>query len=930
MSYLYYENLSDVKSKGQAKAIMNGVFFNLKPYFGFIESVKRRAQKKVVSIEIEPFSLEDLLAEELADIIETTEQEKIECLEDLLDNPDITKKFDYHLKKAIKMVRQEKGKLYRIIDESEEENFDRIKDEFLGAEGVYKSRKITDPRQIKVITTYFPYDILVLDARWEPKQKDRIRIYLRPNLYQLDMILNSMRILQDRPMEYNRNLIRLLENIEHIYFDEHNEISIPDDQWLFLKDLKREGTKEQREFVKIGLTTPDFAILEGPPGSGKTTTICEIIYHAIKRGERVLLVASTHVAVDNVIEKLMDEKFEYFDKIKRTILPIRIGRTERVSELATQYHIESFWNEERKRLRKRLERLSNRTEAQEEMLALLRSPEQLIINQMKNAFIRAANLVCGTTIGILQHPEIRYIRKVGATLYPYDLLILDEASKTTFQEFLVPSLVAERFIIVGDIKQLSPFVDEEEIVSNIPSPSSFEGFWTTLLNNITNAQKVNRTGKYIVQLNEPLREYEIELLSELIPPETPWTTLMEDSTTDPIQLMGSSLVIGTKEALKHHERFLPLDTKWICQYTSSELTSISKTSLTKELDIWNRTLKAIYHRKTSINDKFNNDSRFEEALGWRLIRDYELRNLENNHYRKEIENLIPRNWNTETQKEFLFSLHSLKRLAFPSIIELLQEGFERTKFQQEKGFGSCLTDGIPKEYLNARHRILRYQHRMHPDISAFPRSEFYNEDALKDLPGIENQRNLPYDKYSNRTLWIDVRQPREGKQFQRKKRRRRLYRNSNEEEAIIIIEELKDLLISGHLTPRKDGKPWEIAILTFYRGQERLIREKLQHFFHSRRKRMFITKEDTIRVELCVVDRFQGHEADIVFLSFVRHSGVGFLDTPNRLNVALTRARYQLILVGDRHLFMKRQRRSETLRRLAEETPYKKYYGKRK
>lgn len=47
----------------------------------------------------------------------------------------------------------------------------------------------------------------------------------------------------------------------------------------------------------------------------------------------------------------------------------------------------------------------------------------------------AANLVCGTTIGILQHPDIK---GNGAATAPFDVLIVDEASKMTFQEFLVP------------------------------------------------------------------------------------------------------------------------------------------------------------------------------------------------------------------------------------------------------------------------------------------------------------------------------------------------------------------------------------------------------------------------------------------------------------------------------------------------------------
>jgi len=58
----------------------------------------------------------------------------------------------------------------------------------------------------------------------------------------------------------------------------------------------------------------------------------------------------------------------------------------------------------------------------------------------------------------------------------------------------------------------------------------------------------------------------------------------------------------------------------------------------------------------------------------------------------------------------------------------------------------------------------------------------------------------------------------------------------------------------------------------------------------------------------------------LVFLSFVRTRGIGFLDNPNRLNVALTRAKYQLVLVGYLENF-KRKKSPEILRKLAEEIP---------
>lgn len=77
---------------------------------------------------------------------------------------------------------------------------------------------------------------------------------------------------------------------------------------MVLTDETRPGTDEQRRFVEIALATPDFVLLEGPPSSGKTTAICELVLQLARQGKRAMLCASTHVAVDNVLERLMNER----------------------------------------------------------------------------------------------------------------------------------------------------------------------------------------------------------------------------------------------------------------------------------------------------------------------------------------------------------------------------------------------------------------------------------------------------------------------------------------------------------------------------------------------------------------------------------------------------------------------------------------------
>lgn len=60
----------------------------------------------------------------------------------------------------------------------------------------------------------------------------------------------------------------------------------------------------QKEAVTFALSQKEVAIIHGPPGTGKTTTVVEIILQAVKQGLKVLCCAPSNVAVDNLVERL--------------------------------------------------------------------------------------------------------------------------------------------------------------------------------------------------------------------------------------------------------------------------------------------------------------------------------------------------------------------------------------------------------------------------------------------------------------------------------------------------------------------------------------------------------------------------------------------------------------------------------------------------
>ena len=103
-------------------------------------------------------------------------------------------------------------------------------------------------------------------------------------------------------------------------------------------------------------------------------------------------------------------------------------------------------------------------------------------------------------------------------------------------------------------------------------------------------------------------------------------------------------------------------------------------------------------------------------------------------------------------------------------------------------------------------------------------------------------------------------------------------------------------------TRRKDGKPWEVACLSFYNKQELAIRDMLRKLTSEHTGETRFELPNT-RFACATVDRFQGREADLVLLSFRNVKRPGHADSPNRLNVAITRARFQLVLFGNKGYF---------------------------
>ena len=823
-----------------------------------------------------------LKREEPYDEIDEANLEKL-----MNEDIELQTKLNFRVQEQFEKLNNKEQIWIRLYEKRRTEQDYKLIQNFFRVKFVYDNRELHNENRIKILNKKNNFNALLLEKIPENNEK----IYIKFKSISLRRQRDALFQLQKRPQKINIPLLKLIMNK---YYAKWPEFQLKEvNKWYLLTEDDREGIEKQREFVRSALNTPDFTILEGPPGSGKTYSICELILQAINRNERVLLCASTHVAVDNVLEQIKDLP---------SVIAIRIGK-DNISERVRDCQLNEIEYYESKKIKNRLIRkrkMNQLSRSQDYLLECLEAGNRKIISDV---FLEAANMICGTTIGILKHPEINYESSVTKSVYDY--LILDEASKTTFQEFLVPALFAKKWIIVGDYRQLSPYIDPEDIEGNINGiiKPKYEKICIDVFESYFFSPNFkNRVDKWknqlIIEEDEKLRKYYEQQAQAL----NISSIRIEEENINPIELLSAQVIIGSGKNLEKVEEDLPINIHLIkgeCKLNR----------FLRRREYW------IQNFSPKLDDKRNGENyKWAYELAWRLIRAYETRTTQENYqyYMNQIRGLYPHftileegndqnNNKNASLKEFVIKKVDLvKRIGLPSIVESIQNGV--TKAKEEK-YSYVLSDGFDKNILNRRHVLLEYQYRMHDDIAEFPRKFIYEGTALKNSQ--KTNRNWNYSRYPRRMVWINTFGDKDDDE------------NSNLSEVKNVINELVNFIKWAERNEKdKDDKVWEIAILTFYSAQERLIRKGLQKMFTTNKGRFFRYPNRNISVELCVVDRFQGHEADIVFLSFVQTYKTGCLNSVNRLNVAITRAKYQLVIFG-RYNFYQKKVNSELLKNLA-------------
>ena len=250
--------------------------------------------------------------------------------------------------------------------------------------------------------------------------------------------------------------------------------------------------KRQREAISLALGSADFFLVHGPPGTGKTSTLTEIIVQLVKTGYKVLATADSNIAVDNLVLNLSKYPF---------LKLVRIGHPARVMEELERFSIYALFEEEEKgkqvkagweeikRLMEQRDKFTKPTPAlrrglsDEEVLSLsargkgARGVKREVIRSMARWI--SLNQEIENRVSALKELEAEVFKRIISQAdvvlstnsmakseflegFEFDVAVIDEGSQQVEPSTLIAISRAKRFFLAGDHKQLPPTILSEE------------------------------------------------------------------------------------------------------------------------------------------------------------------------------------------------------------------------------------------------------------------------------------------------------------------------------------------------------------------------------------------------------------------------------------------------------------------------------------
>ncbi|XP_072826586.1 DNA-binding protein SMUBP-2 isoform X2 [Vicugna pacos] len=209
----------------------------------------------------------------------------------------------------------------------------------------------------------------------------------------------------------------------------------------------------QKEAVLFALSQKELAIIHGPPGTGKTTTVVEIILQAVKQGSKVLCCAPSNIAVDNLVERLA--------RWKQRI--VRLGHPARLLESIQRHSLDAVLARSDGAqivadIRRDIDQLKNKKTQDKRERSDFRNEIRLLRKELKEReeaatlqSLTAACVVLATNTGASLDGPLKLLPDGH-----FDIVVVDECAQALEASCWIPLLQARKCILAGDHKQLPP------------------------------------------------------------------------------------------------------------------------------------------------------------------------------------------------------------------------------------------------------------------------------------------------------------------------------------------------------------------------------------------------------------------------------------------------------------------------------------------
>lgn len=219
---------------------------------------------------------------------------------------------------------------------------------------------------------------------------------------------------------------------------------------------KIKGDKTQALAVSMACGMNNLLLIQGPPGAGKTTTILEIIAQLKKRDRKtkILITSGTHVAVDNVIERIirsLTKKDEYSElKLYEDVLRVRQKNTDDTEQIINSFNEESLFYYILNKQDDKIQDLIKRYDIEKEEDS--NEYGNSVLSRYRSNVILKRGII-GVTINALNSCRFDDAQ--------FDYVIVDEVGKSNFAEIMFAARFAKKMILIGDPKQLPSDVQYE-------------------------------------------------------------------------------------------------------------------------------------------------------------------------------------------------------------------------------------------------------------------------------------------------------------------------------------------------------------------------------------------------------------------------------------------------------------------------------------